>query len=136
MSLKAEAFLKQAATVCRYLLGLIFAVFGSNHLIQWMPNPTQTGIAQQFTTVMVSSHWMFAVGLCEVIPGILLLINVFVPLALAVLGAVIVNILLAGFLVAPMGLPAGLIVALLWLVVFWRYRASFAGIFRPRPALD
>lgn len=128
--------MKQAAMVCRILLGLIFAVFGSNHLVTWMPAPAQTGIAGEFTHAMMQSHWMFVVGLCEVIPGILLLVGLFVPLALTVLGAVIVNILLAGFLIEPMGLPAGLIVALLWLVVFWRYRASFAGILHPRPVLD
>lgn len=128
--------MKQAATVCRYLLGLIFAVFGSNHLVQWMPTgPLPTGIAGQFTTAMMASHWMFVVGLCEVIPGILLLVNFYVPLALAVLGPVIVNILLAGFLMVPMGLPAGFIVTILWLIVFWRYRASFAGLFQARPAL-
>jgi hypothetical protein len=46
-----------------------------------------------------------------------------------------VNILLAGFLMVPMGLPAGFIVTILWLIVFWRYRASFAGLFQARPAL-
>ncbi|UWZ85876.1 DoxX family membrane protein [Occallatibacter riparius] len=127
--------MKQAATVCRYLLGLVLVVFGSNHLVTWMPNPTQTGIAQEFTHAMTASHWMFVVGLCEVIPGILLLVNLFVPLALAILGPVIFNILLAGFLIAPMGLPAGFIVTILWLVIFWRYRASFAGIFKARPVL-
>ncbi|HEY3706331.1 MAG TPA: hypothetical protein VGL22_14810 [Terracidiphilus sp.] len=128
--------MKQAATVCRYLLGLVFVVFGFNHLVPYMPAPAQTGIAGQFTTAMIASHWMFVVGLCEVIPGVLLLINLYVPLALTVLGAVIVNILLAGFLLAPMGIPAGVIVALLWAILFWRYRASFAGIFKARPVLD
>lgn len=128
--------MKQTATVCRYLLGLIFVVFGSNHLVQWMPTgPLPTGLAGQFTAVMMTSHWMFVVGLCEVIPGILLLTNFFVPLALTILGPVIVNILLAGILLVPMGLPAGFIVTILWLVVFWRYRNSFAGLFQPRPAL-
>jgi hypothetical protein len=118
------------------LLGLIFAVFGFNHLVPFLPSPPPTGIAGQFTTAMIASHWMFVVGLCEVIPGILLLISLYVPLALTVLGAVIVNILLAGFLMAPMGIPAGVIVAILWLAVFWRYRGSFAGIFTARPILD
>jgi uncharacterized membrane protein YphA (DoxX/SURF4 family) len=132
-----EALVKQAAFVCRILLGLIFAVFGFNHLVPFIPmGPLPTGIAGQFTAAMMASHYMFIVGLFEVVPGILLLVGLFVPLALTLLGPVIVNILIVGFLMAPMGLPAGLIAALLWLVVFWRYRASFAGIFHPRPRLD
>ena len=128
--------MKQAATVCRILMGLIFVFAGSNHLFNFLPMPAQTGIAGQFTAAMLSSHYLFVVGIFEVVPGILLLAGFFVPLALTLLGGVIVNILLSGFLIDHNGLLPGLIVALLWLVVFWRYRGSFAGIFHPRPALD
>ncbi len=131
-----ETHLKQAATVCRYLLGLIFVFFGANHLVPFLPTGTMpTGVAGQFASAMMASHYFYVVGLVEVVPAILLLVGLFVPLALTLLAPVIVNILLFGFLMAPMSLPAGLIAAILWLVVFWRYRASFWGIFKARPAL-
>jgi putative oxidoreductase len=131
-----EALVKQAAKVCRILLGLIFVFFGANHLVPFLPAPVPTGIAGQFAGALMATHYMFIVGLLEVVPGVLLLVGLFVPLALTLLAPVIVNILLFGFLMAPMGLPAGLIASILWLVVFWRYRGSFAGIFKARPALD
>jgi len=126
---------KIAAAVARILLGLIFVVFGSNHLIAWMPSPPPpppTSAAGQFFAATMSSHFMFIVGVCEVLPGLLLLVNRYVPLALTVLGAVIVNILLISMLMAPMGLPAGIVVAVLWFVVFLRVRGAFAGIFQAK----
>lgn len=126
--------MKVVAMVARILLGLLMVFAGSNHLYAFMPAPPPPGLAGQFVTVMTSSHYLFIVGICEVVPGILLLVNRYVPLALTVLGAVIVNILLTGILVAPMGIPAGVVVAILWLVVFWRVRDAFAGIFQARVA--
>jgi len=128
--------MKKAAAVPRVLLGLIFVFFGSNHLHAFLPSgPPQTGPAGEFTHALTVTHYLFIVGLCEVIPGLLLLINRFVPLALLILGPVIVNILLSGFLMAPMALPAGIVVAVLWAVVFWQARSAFAVVFRARAGL-
>ena len=59
----------------------------------------------------------------------MLLIGRFVPLALALLGPVIVNILITHILLQPSGLPPGALAALLWLVLFYAYRQYFASIF-------
>jgi hypothetical protein len=45
---------------------------------------------------------------------------------------VIVNILLVGILMTRMALGSGIVVALLWIVLFTRYRSAFAGIFQAR----
>ena len=45
----------------------------------------------------------------------------------------IVNILMFHALMAPAGLPPGVVAAALWLVVFIRHRAAFAGVFAARP---
>jgi hypothetical protein len=74
------------------------------------------------------------VGLCEVISGLLLLLNRYVALALVIVGPVIVNILLVGILMTSMALGSGIVVALLWFVVFWSHRAAFAGIFEAKAA--
>jgi hypothetical protein len=55
----------------------------------------------------------------------------FVPLALTLLGPVIVNILLFHVTMAPDGLPMALVVTALWSVVFFRARAALTGLFLP-----
>lgn len=119
--------------VARVLLGLLFLVAGANKVIPFMPSgPLPAGPAAQFVDALVSTKYFLVVGLFESISGILLLINRFVPLALTTLAAIIVNILLTGILMAPKGIGAGVVVTILWLVVFYRVRANFSGLFQAR----
>lgn len=126
--------MKIAATVARYLLGLIFLVFGSNMFLHFIPTPPlPPGPLADFTRAFAVSHYDWAIGFFQVVPAILLLANRFVPLALTVLAAVIVNIDLTHITMAPSGLPMAGVVSILWLLVFLRMRSNFAGIFEPAP---
>ena len=68
----------------------------------------------------------------QVIAGVLLLVNRYVPLAVAILAPVLVNILTFHALMAPSGLPLALFVALLWIVIFIEVRPAFSGLFQSR----
>ncbi len=92
--------MKIASTVARYLLGLIFLIFGLNGFLHFLPSPVPPGIAGQFLGALFVSHFLAVVFLLELIPAILLLLNRFVPLALVLLGPVIVNIVLFHALMA------------------------------------
>ncbi|MGC1422236.1 MAG: hypothetical protein WA354_13250 [Terracidiphilus sp.] len=123
-----------AATIARYLMGAIFLFFGSNMLFHFLPNPPMPpGPMANFSIAMAESHYGVAVGFFQVAPAILLLINRYVPLALTVLAAEIVNILTFHITMQLGGLPMALAVAILWVLVFLRVRSSFAGIFEPTP---
>jgi len=73
-------------------------------------------------------------GAAQAIGGVLLLVNRYVPLALTILGPVIVSILAYHLLMDPKGLPLAIIVTVLWFIVFFRYKQNFSGIFAARPA--
>jgi hypothetical protein len=64
----------------------------------------------------------------QLIGGVLLLVNKYVPLSLTLLGPVIVNIFLYHALMDPKGMPRAVVVIVLWAVVFWYYRKAFDGI--------
>jgi hypothetical protein len=70
----------------------------------------------------------------QVLGGVLLLVNRFVPLALVLLGPVIVNIFFFHALMAPEGLPLAIVVVLLWSILAVRYKQYLAGIFVQRAA--
>ena len=126
--------MKLTITIARYLLGLMFTVFGLNGFLHFIHQPPPTSpLALQFFTVMVTSHFFVIVFLVQVIGGVLLLVNRFVPLALVLLAPVIVNILNYHILLDPAGLPAGLVALVLWCIVFYGVRNAFAGILRPTP---
>lgn len=122
--------MKIVAIVARILLGAIFIFFGSNLLFHFLPmGPTPPGAMGQYMTALFTSHYIVAVGFFQVLGGLLVIANRYVPLGLTVLAPIIVNILLVHFLMAPSGIPIALIVALLWMLVYWRNRSAFAGIF-------
>jgi hypothetical protein len=78
------------------------------------------------------SHYLWVIFAFQVLAGVLLLINRYVPLAVAVLAPVIVNILAFHALMAPGGLPLAIFVTLLWAVIFIDVRPAFSGLFQPR----
>ena len=122
--------MKTTSLIARILLGLLFTVFGLNGFLHFIPTgPMPTGTAGQFAGALVESHYMTVVLLLEIIPGVLLLVNRYVPLALTVLGPVIVNILLFHAFMAPSGLPLAFVAVILWILTAYKYLAVFAGLF-------
>src|SRR5271169_1222288 len=124
--------MKLAATIARYLLGLLFLTFGLNGFLHFIPMPPPSGLAGQYLGVLFISHYLVAVFLLQAIAGALLLVNRYVSVALVLLGPIIANILLFHGLMAPEGLPMALVAAALWLTVFFRARRAFSGIFVAR----
>jgi hypothetical protein len=121
--------MKIAVVMARILVGLVFVVFGSNTFLHFLNAPLPEGVAGQFIGAMIVSHYVVAVGACQVIGGVLLLAGRFIPLGLTILGPVIVNILLYHLLMSMAGFPVALAVALLWAFLVWRHRANFSGLF-------
>jgi hypothetical protein len=125
--------MKIAAMIARYLLGLMFLVFGSNMFLHFIPmGPMPAGVAGQFSAALFASHYFYVVGALMVVSAILFLINRYVPLGLVLLGPVLVNILLFHVLMAPKGIGMGVFSALLWLLVAYRVRSAFCGLFQQR----
>jgi peptidoglycan biosynthesis protein MviN/MurJ (putative lipid II flippase) len=85
-------------------------------------------------TAMAMSHYFVLVFLVQVLGGVLLLANRYVPLALTVLAPVIVNILNFHVLMNPSGIGPGLLATVLWIVVFVSVRSAFRGILQAKVA--
>lgn len=121
--------MKIATIVVQVLVGLVFVVFGSNAFLQFLKAPLPPGQAGEFATILASSKWALFVGGVQVIGGTLVLVNRYVPLGLTLLGPVIFNILLFHGLLSHTGWQPGVVMAILWIFLFSRYKKNFAGIF-------
>ena len=122
--------MKIVATIARYLLGLIFTVFGLNGFLQFLPMMPMPPQAGQFIGALVGSHYMVPVFVLQIVSGLLFLANRYVPLALTLIAPVIVNILMFHVLMNPSGIVPGAIATVCWLVVFYSVRPAFDGILR------
>ena len=129
--------MKIAILIARILLGLLFLVFGLNGIHSFMPMPPMPpSDATTFATILATSHYMTFVSTLMVIAGVLLLVGRYVPLALVILGPILVNILLFHFMLMHGGETPGLVATVLELFLIWAYRLSFRGLFDAAPEVS
>jgi putative oxidoreductase len=121
--------MKVVSTIARYLAGLTFVVMGLNGFLNFIHFPPPEGVAAQFMGALFISHYLTVIFAVQLIGGLLLLINRFVPLALAILAPVIFNILCFHAFMAPSGLPLAFFVAILWALTFASVRTAYAPLF-------
>lgn len=123
--------MKILVLIARLILGVAFTVFGLNGFFHFIPmGPMPTGHAGEFVGALnATAYFSFIAGL-QLLCGVLFLIGRYIPLALTLIGPVIVNILLYHVTMAPEGIMPGIVVTVLWFVVFAGHRSAFAGLFR------
>jgi hypothetical protein len=122
-----------ATTGARLLLGVIFGAAGiSGFLIINNPPPAPPGLATAFQNVFFASHWVLFVDAIECVAGVLLVANVYVPLALLALAGVIYNMFVFHLMMMPIGLPAPIIATALWILTATPYRAVLEPLLKPK----
>ena len=130
---KTKSFSRIATAIARVLLGLMFLVFGLNGFLNFMPQPKE--MPQEIMTVtgsLMKAGYMTVVSGAEVLIGVLLLFNRFVPLALAMLAPIIVGILTFHIFLAPTTIVPGIVVLLMELYLAWAYRGAFRPMLRAK----
>ncbi len=125
--------MKWAVIIVRTLVGLGFTFSGLTWFLPVMGDmKPPEGDAGTFAGLLVSSHYMNAVKVCELAGGLMLLTGKLVPLGITLLMPVAVNILLfEAFLLHQPG-PGGVLVVLLVFLI-WGYRPYFAPLFTVSP---
>jgi len=112
--------------VARILLGLAFLVFGLNGFLRFIPMPPMTGAPAAFMRAMMATGYLFTLLKCtEIVAGALLLAGRFVPLALALLAPVVVNIVAFHAFLAPAGLALPLLLLVLEVYLAFEYRNAY-----------
>jgi len=120
-------------TIARYALGFVFVVFGLNGFLHFLPQPPMSGPAADFAGALFVTGYMFPlIKGTEVVAGALLLSNRFVPLALALLAPVLVNIVAFHVFLAKGGVGLPLALAALELYLAYAYRRAFAPMLAAR----
>jgi hypothetical protein len=116
-------------------MGLIFFVTGLNGFFNFLPmpkTPLPAG-ALAFAGAMMKTGYLYHLVMgTQLIVGVLLLSNRFVPLALALIAPVIVNIFAFHAFLAPSGLGLAIVVAALEVFLAWSYRNAYRSMLAMR----
>jgi putative oxidoreductase len=122
-------------TVARYLMGLPLLVFGLNGFLNFIPQPEapMPEGAAAFAGALVNSGYMMPlIAVTLLVVGALLVVNRFVPLALALFAPFILNSVLFHVFLERSGLPIALVFLALELYLAWAYRAAFRPMLAAR----
>ncbi len=120
---------EKSAPFARIILGLAFAVFGLNGFLHFLPTPPYDGPAGQFLGGLAAAGYFFPLlkG-TEVLVGLALLGNRFVPLALTILAPITINIFAFHAFVAGSGTALPIFLAVLQVALAYHHREAFRGV--------
>lgn len=137
-NVKSKPPLRFLPAIARILMGLTFFIFGLNGFFHFIPQPKEAmpeGVAALMGGFMKSGYMMPLIFGTQVFVGVLLLTNCFVPLALALVAPVIVNIIAFHLFLMPSTIGPGIVVLVLEIYLAWVYRRVYAPMlaFRVKP---
>jgi uncharacterized membrane protein YphA (DoxX/SURF4 family) len=130
---ETKSFTRYLPAIVRILLGLAFLVFGLNGFLNFIPTPKEMP-ADVMTVAggLMKGGYMYVVAGVEILVGVMLLLNRFVPLALTLLAPIVVGILTFHIFVDPAGIGPGVVVLLMELYLAWTYRHAFRPMLAAR----
>jgi putative oxidoreductase len=133
---KEENMFSKLATVSRYLLGLMFTIFGLNGVMMAfgqgfipMPPPPPT-MATIMAGFMATGYLMTLVASLQLISGLLLLSGFYINAAIVFLGPIIVNILLIHVFAEREGLGMAIVVTVLFIILVKSRWSDFSALFK------
>jgi putative oxidoreductase len=122
-----------AALVSRILLGLAFTIAGVFGFVLTFGAgpPPMVGLAGEFQRAIFQSHFVLFIDGIQLVSGLALLANRFVPLALVVSASILYNILAFHLTMMPLGIFPGLIVTVCWFIIASSMRNRFVPLLAP-----
>ncbi len=119
--------MKVAVTGARLFLGLIFVVFGLNEWAELFSLGAPG--AHPFIEMISDAGFFHVVKGLQVLGGLMLLANFYVPVALVVLAPISTNILMYAIFLDPSFIVVDIILFVLTVFLIWAYWSYFKSIF-------
>jgi uncharacterized membrane protein YphA (DoxX/SURF4 family) len=124
-------------TGARLLFGLGFFIFGLNGFLQFMANPPMTPEAGALLGAFAKTGYFFPmIKVIEIVVGLMLLTNLFVPLALVLISPILVGITTIHLFLNPAGLPMMIILHLLHGFLVFGYKNYYRGLFERKTVAE
>ena len=121
--------MKVAIVTARILLGSIFVVFGLNGFLHFLPQPPMPEAAGAFFGALAATGYMLPLVFGAQLVGGGLVLAGMIPLGVAILAPVIVNIVFFHLFLAPAGMGPAVVVTVLALFLGWAHRDAYAALF-------
>jgi uncharacterized membrane protein YphA (DoxX/SURF4 family) len=129
-----RGFARYLPAIARILMGLAFIAFGlMGLLLHPEPKTPMPEAAAALMAGMAKSGYMMPMVLgTQLLVGVMLLLNRFVPLALVLIMPVLVNIIAFHLFLQPAGLAPGAVLLVFEFYLAWAYRKYFYSVLAAR----
>lgn len=118
-------------TVIRYLFGVAMTFFGISNLFQLLPPHQFAGEAGRLMDSFTQSGYILqAVGLTQLLLGLALLLNRFIPLALLLFAPIAINVLLFHLFLDASGIFMALPVIGITIFLFMYHKSNFISLLK------
>lgn len=112
----------------RILFGLFCLIFGLNKFLGFMPFPTIPGDGGTLMGIYATSGFLKIIGVLEILGGLALLLNKYVPLALTILVAIMFNAAIFHALHDINNIPGAILGLILGLVLIYANKDRFSDL--------
>ena len=131
-----KSFTRFFPHIARVLMGLMLLGFGILGLLVLLgafkvPDTSPQDI-KMINAALTKAGYIYVVSGTMTLVGVLLLINRFVPLALALIAPILVGILTFHITTQPAGIGPVAFLLLLELYLAWSYRSAFCPMLKPK----
>ncbi len=116
--------LAKLGTISRYLLGVMFTVFGANGVMMaftghgFIPMPPPPPQMMTIMTGFMATHYLLQLNaILQLLAGLIFLSGMFVNAGIVFLGPIVVNILCIHLFAEPSGLPMAIVVVILFVTL-------------------
>jgi hypothetical protein len=121
-----KSFTRFFPHIARVFMGLAFLFFGAMGLFHLMKAPDNLPAdIKMVDTALAMAGYMNVASATMALVGLLLLVNRFVPVALALIAPILVGILTFHIAMQPAMIVPGAFLSLLELYLAWSYRKAF-----------
>lgn len=135
-STEKKTFARFLPPIARVLMGLAFLAFGVMGILMALNvMKAPDNMPEDIKTVngaLMKAGYMNVVSGTMTLVGVLLLTNLFVPLALTLIAPILVGILTFHLTMQPAGIGPGAFLSLLEIYLVWAYRDAFRAMLRAR----
>jgi len=113
----------------RIILGLVLIIFGANKFGHFMPSPELTGDAATFMGALGGAGYFTILGVLEIVAGLLLIVNKWVPFALILTATLAVNFLIFHLAHDKGGIGPAALVSILTIVLLYANKDKLKSLF-------
>ena len=114
----------------RIFFGVFCLIFGLNKFLHFIPVPPMAGDGGTLMGIFMSSGFMTIIAILEILGGLALLANKYVPLALTIMIAIMFNAATIHGLFDPAGIVGSLLGLAMGLFLVYANKSRFSDLLR------